>query len=593
MATSPYHARSETNIVADIVPTVNITINGQEIVAKAGQTVLDAAERAGIDIPTLCHHPALEPYGACRMCLVEITGQRSLQPACSFKITEGMEIQTESPSVVEARKSLLQLLFSERNHFCMFCEMSGSCELQDLAYRYGLDHWIYRRAFPKLEIDASHPYFIQEPNRCILCRRCVRVCSELAGNHTLGVRERGAESMVHADLNVPLGESSCISCGACVQVCPTGALADRQSAYLGVDPDEVDRVNSTCTFCSVGCGVHLVTSYHHLIRIDGDWDRGPSNGLLCARGRYQPLEEGRERLKAPMVRREGELQEVEWEEALQFVADRMRRLKGRLTGLSSPRLTNEALSLFAQLFRDRLGADVGSLVAVPEFLSHPEDGLGVLDRADAIVVVGTDLTLDHQAVGSFVKRAITNRGARLILVDGDANGLAPHAYAVLRPGESARAIALCTSASTPAVIYGAGAGGDLSQLRKALSGRAHFVGLVPGANSRGAIAVGVNGSAGIETTRAYYVLAGDEGIGGDVMRRLEDADFVVVHSTYPTPLTRRADVVLPTTIWSEKAGHITNTEGRVLEVNRALDPPPGVRSDEDILRALAARLGEC
>jgi formate dehydrogenase major subunit len=576
--------------VADIMSTVNITINGQETAAKAGQTVLEAAEGAAIDIPTLCHHPALAPYGACRMCLVEITGQRSLQPACTFKIAEGMEIQTESPGVVEARKSILQLLFSERNHFCMFCEMSGSCELQDLAYRYGLDHWIYRRAFPRLEVDASHPHFIQEPNRCILCERCVRVCAELVGNHTLGVRERGARSMIHADLEVSLGESSCISCGTCVQVCPTGALVDRQSAYLGV-PDEVHRVNSTCTFCSVGCGVELMTSYNHLIRIDGDWDRAPNNGLLCAEGRFQPLDEGRLRLHVPMVRREGELQEAEWKETLEFVADRIRRLKGRLTGLSSPRLTNEALRLFAQLFRHGLGADVGSLVTVPGILSHPEDGLDVLDGADAIVVVGTDLTLDHRVVGYIVKRAITQRGARLILVDGDANGLAPHAYAVLRPGESARAIALCTSASKPAVVYGAGAGSDLDQLRKALSGKAYFVGLVPGANSRGAIAAGVNGSTGRETDRAYYVLAGDVGIGEDVMQRLEAADFVVVHSSYPTPLTDRADVVLPTTIWSEKAGHITNTEGRVLEVNGALEPPPGVRSDDSILRALAARLG--
>lgn len=586
MASVLYRARSEINIVT----TVNVTINGQEIAAKAGQTVLEAAEEAGIDIPTLCHHPALEPYGACRMCLVEITGQRSLQPACTFKIGEGMEVQTESPIVVDERKSILQLLFSERNHFCMYCEMSGSCELQDLAYRYGLDHWIFHRAFPKLEIDSSHRYLLQDHNRCILCRRCVRACAEVVGNHTLGVRERGASSMIHADLNVPLGESSCISCGTCVQVCPTGAFVGKQSAYLTVEEDEVQRVKSTCTFCSVGCGVELVTSSNHVVRIDGDWDRAPNHGLLCIEGRFEPLDEGRVRLHAPMIRRGGTLEEVGWEEALQFVADRIYNLRDNLRGLASPRLTNETLSLFTQLFRNRLQINVGSLIEVPEFLDSPEDGLDVLDRADTIVVVGTDLTVDHQAVGCFVKRAVTNRGAQLILVDGDVNGLAPYAYSVLKPGESARAIALCTAASAPAVIYGAGAGSDLGQLRKALSDKAHFVGLVPGANSRGAIAAGLNGSVDMESAQAFYVLAGEEQIDGDLVQRLGGAGFLAVHSSYLTPLAQHADVVLPTTIWNERMGHIINTEGRVLEVNRAVEPPPGVRSDEDILRTLAANL---
>jgi formate dehydrogenase major subunit len=581
---------SEADIVADTVPTVSITINGQKIPAGAGQTVLEAAESVGIDIPTLCHHPALEPYGACRMCLVEIVGQRSMQPACTFKIAEGMEIQTESPSVVKARRSILQLLFSERNHFCMFCEMSGSCELQDLAYRYGLEKWIYHRTYPKLKVDASHPYLLHDPNRCILCRRCVRVCAELAGNHTLGVRNRGAESVIDVDLNVPLGESTCISCGACAQVCPTGALVDRRSAYLEADPDEVDRVDSTCTFCSVGCGTQLVTSYNHLIRIDADWERAPSNGLLCPRGRYEPLTERRARIRAPMIRQEGELQEVEWQDALRLVADSIRRLGGRWTGLSSPRLTNEALSLFVRLFRDGLGADIGSLATVPRFLFDPEDGLDVLEQADTIAVVGADLTVDHQVVGFLVRRAVTNRGARLILVDGESNGLAHHADAVFTPGEIARAIELCTSASLPVVVYGALAGSDLDQLRKALAGRARFVGLVPGTNCRGAIAAGVNGSAGSGAASAYYVLSGNDRIDEDVLQRLEVADFVVVHSSYLCPLTRHADVVLPTTLWSEQSGHITNTEGRILEVKAALQPPAGVRSDEDILRALAADL---
>jgi len=521
--------------------------------------------------------------------LVEIARQRGLQPACTFRVVEGMEVQTESPAAVEARKFVLQLLFSERNHFCMYCQMSGDCELQDLAYRYGLDHWTYDRAFPKLEVDSSHRRFVLDHNRCVLCRRCVRTCAEVVGNHTLGVRERGTNSMICADLNSPLADSSCISCGTCVQVCPTGALLDRESAYLGL-PDEVERVKSTCTFCSVGCAVELIVAYNNLIRIEGDWDGTPNGGLLCVKGRFEPLDERRPRVLAPMVRRDGALEEVDWEEALQFAAERIRSLKGKLTGLASPRLTNEALSLFSRLFRDELGADTGSLITVPGFLAQPEGNLAVLDQADLFLVTGADPTADHQVAGFLVKRAVTNHGARLALVGEEANGLAPYASYQLKPGESARAIALCTAASAPAVIYGAEAGTDLDQFRKALAGKAHFVGLVPGANSRGALASGLNGTARPKEARGFYVLAGDDQVNDELVERLEGADFIAVHSSYLTPLTERADVVLPTAIWCEKTGHFTNTEGRVLGLARAVDPPPGLKSDEEILEALADKL---
>ena len=213
--------------------TVQITINGQEIAAQAGQTILQAAREAGIDIPTLCEHPQLEPIGACRICLVEVEKQRTLQPACTFKISEGMVVHTESEKVVESRKFVLELLFSERNHYCMYCQMSGDCELQNLGYRYGLDSWQYPRPYTPLSVDATRQYFVMDHNRCILCRRCIRACQELVGNYTLGLGGRGANSMIVADMDVPFGNSSCISCGTCLQVCPTGALMDRHSAYRG------------------------------------------------------------------------------------------------------------------------------------------------------------------------------------------------------------------------------------------------------------------------------------------------------------------------------------------------------------------------
>ncbi|HHX63985.1 MAG TPA: 2Fe-2S iron-sulfur cluster binding domain-containing protein, partial [Chloroflexi bacterium] len=283
------------------MPDVRVTIDGKEVSVPAQSTVLEAAEAAGVEIPVLCHHPVLKPIGACRMCLVEVEKQRTLQPACTFPVTDGMVVHTASPAVMDARRFVLQLLFSERNHFCMFCQQSGSCELQSLAYQYGLDHWEYDRAFPEMPVDASRKYFAMDHNRCILCRRCIRVCDEMVGNHTLGLKNRGAETMVIADMDVPFGESSCVSCGSCLQVCPTGALMDRASAYLGAD-EEVTRVKSRCMACSVGCGVELVLREGRVIRIEGDWDAEPNHGLLCEIGRFMPLHETRQRARKPMVR---------------------------------------------------------------------------------------------------------------------------------------------------------------------------------------------------------------------------------------------------------------------------------------------------
>ena len=210
---------------------VSVTIDGKKIEAPEGTTVLRAAEAAGIVIPTLCDHPELTPYGGCRLCLVEVEGARTPQPSCTLPVSNGMVAHTDTPAIREARKFVLALIFSERNHFCMYCQMSGGdCELQNAAYREEMTHWPLQPNWQPYAVDASNKHFVLDHNRCILCRRCVRACGELVGNFTLGVLERGANSILVADLDVPLGQSTCVSCGNCVQVCPTGALIDRLSA---------------------------------------------------------------------------------------------------------------------------------------------------------------------------------------------------------------------------------------------------------------------------------------------------------------------------------------------------------------------------
>jgi formate dehydrogenase major subunit len=571
--------------------TVNIIINGQRIIARTGSTVLEAAREAGIDIPVLCHHPALTNWGACRICLVEVEKQRTLQPACTFPVTEGMVVHTESEKAVDSRKFVLELLFSERNHYCMYCQMSGDCELQNLAYRYGLDSWLYPRPYTPLPVDASRQYFVMDHNRCVLCRRCVRACSELVGNHTLGVRERGANSMICADMNVPFGLSSCISCGTCLQVCPTGALMDRRSAYRGRETD-VERVKSTCAACSVGCGVELITRNNHVIRIEGDWDAEVNKGLLCVAGRFEPLFDDRKRVVAPLVRSNGELKEATWDEALNVVANKFRDLGGAsLAALASPRVSNETLNNFTKLFQGLEAKSVGNLTPVPGFLAKAEGSLAMLDEADLFVVVGVDLATDFQVAGMAVRRGVTNRGAYLVIVGEGETELADIAHYQFRPAEVDQAIALAKAAEAPVVIYGAGAGNLMPRLWVELSGKARFLGLVPGSNGRGALAAGLDGAFGPKGVKGVFVLAVDDNVGEELLGKLKDAEFVVAQASYFGPLVERADVVLPTAIWAEKSGTFTNTEGRTQPLRAVLRPPEGVKDDQEILKSLAKKLG--
>lgn len=204
---------------------ITCKINGQDIAAREDETILELARQNNIHIPTLCYLEGVTPWGGCRMCMVEIKGSNKLFPACMTYPDEGMEVSTDSERLLTYRKQVLDLYFSERNHICAVCVSNGHCELQNLAFELGMTHVGIPYLNPNLPVDASHPYFGLDHNRCILCTRCVRVCDEVEGAHTWDVMGRGVEAQLVADLNQPWGEAiSCTSCGKCVQVCPTGAL---------------------------------------------------------------------------------------------------------------------------------------------------------------------------------------------------------------------------------------------------------------------------------------------------------------------------------------------------------------------------------
>ena len=204
-----------------------LVIDEQEVSARAGQTILEVARENEINIPTLCHLEGLSDVGACRLCLVEIKGSNKLLPACVATVQEGMEVSTNTERLRNHRRTILELLFAERNHICSVCVSNGHCELQDLGQQQGLTHVRLPYRNPDLAVDASHERFTVDHNRCILCTRCVRVCAEIEGAHVWDVMGRGINSIVITDLHDEWGSSSCTRCGKCVQCCPTGALFDK------------------------------------------------------------------------------------------------------------------------------------------------------------------------------------------------------------------------------------------------------------------------------------------------------------------------------------------------------------------------------
>jgi formate dehydrogenase major subunit len=374
--------------------------------------------------------------------VVEVKGMRVPIAACTLPAADGMVIETETAALKKSRNVILSLLFSERNHFCPFCQVSGGdCELQNAAYAEEMTHWPMQPQWTNFPVDTSHPYFILDNNRCILCRRCIRACAEMSGNFTLSVEERGAATIVVADTNVLLGQSSCVSCGSCVQVCPTGALIDRQSAYLGHDK-HMTVTRSVCRGCSLGCGIEIHTRDNRIVKITGDYD-APNVGTLCKTGRFLPIEQTRTRITTPLKRVDGSLVATTWEDALKLLAQNLTPLKGQLAAIASTRLPVEALYAFKSLFADGLGSKMVTSIEEgrPTALQAEyaakngesiEGKLDTLRTSDCALIIGADLKSTHETAGFYVKRN-QPKGTRLIVIDPNENGMDDLAHLNLKP----------------------------------------------------------------------------------------------------------------------------------------------------------------
>ncbi len=441
------------------VKTVTLTINGQEVEGREGQTILEVAQTAGINIPTLCHDPRLEPYGACRMCLVEVEGARGPMASCGTTVREGMKVETHSQKIMKMRRFILELLLTNHPLDCPVCEAAGDCRLQDYAYEYLVDMvpWGWRP--PEAVDPGKHPNIAHFGSRCILCGRCVRICREVMGIGCWGYLNRGYDSEVDTPYRLALKEVECVSCGQCVSTCPVGAIVGQRTA-MGARAWQTTKTATTCSYCSDGCRVVLHGYQGRVVKAVSETGRGLNNGNLCVKGRFGfGYAHAPDRITTPLVRDgKGDLQESSWDEALKVVSAKIAAARDSKGGTSvgaicGTHITNEAAYLLQKLMRDVVGSnnldsiDYGDVAAYDEGLMSVLGGAATADsraglaEADVIVVVGANLTESHPVLALEVIKAL-RAGKKIIVIDPRRTEIAAKAsmHIAVKPGTDLAAL---------------------------------------------------------------------------------------------------------------------------------------------------------
>jgi len=658
---------------------ITLTINGKQVKGREGDTVLEVCEANNIYVPTLCHLKGLTDVGACRMCVVEIERERRPVPACTYPARDGLVVQTHNEKLEKYRRLILELMFTERNHLCAQCVASGDCELQSLAYKYQMDNVRYPYSWPALPLDSVNDYLVIDHNRCILCGRCIRTCDEIVGVHTLDFGHRGWKDMVVADLNQPLGASSCISCGACFQVCPTGAIFSKNSAYKG-KPEECRKVNSICPICGVGCKIEALVKDNRLIRIDSP-DLSDKRGILCHKGRFTPLYNKNERVKTALVRNSrGKLEPRPVPEAIDIVTTKLAELKAQygnnsIAGIASSQASNDSLKAFKEFIAGTIGSDLIDALdgdayrTIIKGINDPraqrdlgiETSLEEILKADCIIVVGANPLESHPVAGSYIARAARRNKATLIIIDPAQNAFPYHATLWLKPKQGNEQLALdvlskavidkgakrdstrtneiaaslkdinvkksseqvgigtddlleaadmLSKAKHSVIIYGEGilrhknprlitsllnlAAVTGSQDKE----KPRIISLKPKGNSRGAWDMGIaNSSQSIiknltsNNIKALYLLLSDDYVDASELPNLStELEFIVIQSSYLSSATSKADVVLPSPIWTEAGEEYITLDGIAKSTSRLVKPSDGIKADADILREISQQM---
>jgi len=398
---------------------VNLKIDGKEIKAPEGTNLIDAAEIGGIHIPNLCYLKGLKGIGACRLCLVEIEGMKSPMIACTTKVKEGMSVNTKTEKVQEVRKFVIDLILSMHPLDCMTCTKAGVCNLQQYAYDFELKESSFTRKKFGFAIDEANPFIKRDPDYCVLCGRCVRVCKN-QGTNVLEFMGRGVGSKVVTADDKPLQESGCTFCGSCVDACPVNALLESDRWRKGREW-EYDKINSTCLLCGNGCDITVNTKDGHVMKINAGAAEGSPEKYICAYGRFGfDCIEADNRVTAPMKRVNGELKETTWKDALETVANMLKKAGSNAGFISTAGILNEDALTLKKLASDVVktkNADTtASLYGSVDTLIS---GTAKLDSADLFVLVDLNPSQWERvlpAIDAVIRRRV-NDGAKLIVIN--------------------------------------------------------------------------------------------------------------------------------------------------------------------------------
>ena len=674
--------------------TVHITINGTELQAEAGQTILEVARAHGIYIPTLCYHPRLLPIGSCRLCVVEIEGADRPMTACTTLVQDGIVVHTQTDRLNRLRRDALKLILTYHPLDCPQCDAAGACELQNLVVEFGIDQQEYEatRSVQGTKEFAT-PLIRYWGDRCVMCLRCIRADHEVVRAHAIDLVGTGNEARIEV-----INPDACISCGECLRVCPVGALTERVSR-IKARPWQSQKVPTTCHYCSLGCQLELNVFENEVIGVTTLEDKGANKENLCQRGSFgYDFLHHPERVTAPMVKEDGRWREVPWNEALSYIAAMINKIvlasgPEGVGGLISPRSTNEEIYLFQRFMREVVGTNnidsTGRLCLEPYRLAIQEivgkdylsSSLDNIVHSDCIVVTGGDLDANnHLIAANRVRKALWQSGARLIVFHPRRGKLAEEAdcWFDLRPGDEAiwaqgmihlllkqkealgpeaekitgfKELKEATQKFTPAfVAKEIGVSQDLlkeaaNHLAKAKrptfvcspplgqepngvdqikalanlallsgvfsdGGGFHVVG--PQSNMVGAVEMG-----GVPTLLPGYRPADGTGLSAVEQLRaaaegklkalfvmgenplitlprklveegLNALELLVVKDMFLSETAEKAHVFLPALSFAESDGTMTNCEGRVQRVRRALEPPHGLRWTGEVLSDVAS-----